>query len=356
MPKIPVTVCLIAKNEEVHMEECLKRLKPYGFEIVVTDTGSEDRTREIARKYADKVLDFPWTDDFSAARNFCAQNASNRWILALDCDEYISSLDVNLMRILMQKFPKNLGVIRLKNLTKREDGSTGYGTDEVTRFYNKSFYTFDAPIHEQICTRDVSRRGENLQCFLLPMEVIHHGYALSEQEMQAKQERNLEMLYSLLEKNPQDAYTLFQIGQSQFILKHNDKAITYYERALSLNPGIEYMYTQVLIESLAKAYLRAERGKDAIALMEQYAPYCKTAKFVYTQAMVYGECGQTMKALLLYIKTTTLADVDTLGEGLLRCYEKIIQIYTRMGNLDMANVFQEKYRYCLEERKRVVNS
>ena len=58
MSKIPVSVCIIAKNEEKHIEECLKRLKPYGFEIIVTDTGSTDRTKEIAQRYADKVLDF----------------------------------------------------------------------------------------------------------------------------------------------------------------------------------------------------------------------------------------------------------------------------------------------------------
>lgn len=87
MSKIPVSVCIIAKNEEKYIEECLKRLVPYGMEIVVTDTGSTDRTREIAQKYADKVLDFAWIEDFSAARNFCAANASNDWILVLDCDD-----------------------------------------------------------------------------------------------------------------------------------------------------------------------------------------------------------------------------------------------------------------------------
>ena len=92
MSKVPISVCIIAKNEEKYIEECLRHLKPYGFEIVVTDTGSTDRTKEIARKYADKVLDFEWIDDFSAARNFCMEHASNNWILAIDCDEYMEEL------------------------------------------------------------------------------------------------------------------------------------------------------------------------------------------------------------------------------------------------------------------------
>ena len=100
MSKVPISVCIIAKNEEKYLEGCLKRLKPYGFEIIVTDTGSDDSTKEIAARYADKVLDFEWIGDFSAARNFCAEHASNNWILAIDCDEYLNKADVSKMRIL----------------------------------------------------------------------------------------------------------------------------------------------------------------------------------------------------------------------------------------------------------------
>lgn len=71
------------------IEKCLSSIKPYGFEIVVVDTGSTDRTKEIAGKYADRMLDFVWCDDFSAARNFSLHAASNNWIFMLDCDEWI---------------------------------------------------------------------------------------------------------------------------------------------------------------------------------------------------------------------------------------------------------------------------
>ena len=60
MSKVPVTVCIIAKNEEKFIEDCLRHLQPYGMEIIVADTGSTDRTKEIAEKYADKVVDFEW--------------------------------------------------------------------------------------------------------------------------------------------------------------------------------------------------------------------------------------------------------------------------------------------------------
>lgn len=354
MSKVPVSVCIIAKNEEKHIGECLKRIKPYGFEIVVADTGSTDATKEIAGKYADKLLDFEWSDDFSAARNFCAGNASNNWILSLDCDEYINHADVDKMRIMMQKFPRYVGTLRLKNLVLKENGEKGYGTDDVARFYNRNFYCYDFPIHEQICPRDEAKRQEEIACFLLPMEVIHYGYALPKEEMKKKQERNLELLYHNLEEKPDDLYTLFQIGQSEFILGNYDRAIAYYERAVAQNPTTEIFYVQILITSLAKAYVKVGREADALELMNRYADQCKSARYSFTHAGVYLDNDQPLKALLLYIKTTMMQDADTLGENLMYCYEHIIRLYADMGDTKMSEMFMDKYEACRKECERVL--
>ena len=226
----------------------------------------------------------------------------------------------------------------------------------MTRFYNRNFYTFDYPIHEQVCSRDLAKREEMMQCFLLPMEVVHHGYALTPEEMQEKQRRNLDLLYKNLEKNPDEPYTLFQIGQSEFILGNHEKAVTFYEKGLSYDPSPEFIYVQVMIISLAKAYVRVGREKEALALMDRYAGQCRTAKFQFTYAGVCLDNNQPLKALLYYVKTTTMADADTLGENLLHCYEHIIELYRDMGNEEMANVFKGKYEACLREKERVVNS
>lgn len=356
MSKTPISVCLIAKNEEKHIEECLKRLKPYGFEIIVTDTGSTDRTKEIAQKYADKVLDFEWINDFSAARNYCAKHATNNWILVLDCDEYVNSVDLNTLRILMQKFPKFTGILRLKSLVIKDNGEEGYGTDDITRLYNRNYYTFDSPIHEQVCSIDVSKRNETMNCFLLPMEVIHHGYALTGEEMEKKQKRNLDILYSRLETDKDDPYLYFQIGQSEFILGNNDTAIEYYEKGMSFSPDCELVYVQVMIISLAKAYTKTGRINDAIELLEHYSDKCKTAKYTFTMASIMLENNQPLKALLYYVKTTLMHDVDTLGENLLNCYEQIINLYTSMGDTRMAGIFNDKYQECLREKERIMSA
>jgi glycosyltransferase involved in cell wall biosynthesis len=321
----------------------------------VTDTGSTDNTVEIAKRYADKVLEFEWINDFSAARNFCTSHASNNWILSLDCDEYVNDIDIPTMRICMQKFPRYTGTIRLKNLTY-DNGKERYGTDDVVRLYNKNYYTYDFPIHEQICSKDLSKRDEEIRCFLIPAEVIHHGYALGREEMEKKQQRNLEMLYAEYEKNPNNPYILFQIGQSETIIGNFQKSITYFEKALELNPSPELLYVQMAILGLAKAYTNVGAPADALALMNRYADKCKTAKFVFTQAAVYIDNNQPLKALLCYIKATTMPDADTLGENLKDCYESIIALYHNMGNDEMAQMFVKKYEECVAEKERVINA
>lgn len=354
MSKVPISVCIIAKNEERFIEDCLKRLKPFGMEIIVTDTGSTDRTKEIAQKYADKVVDFEWIKDFSAARNYCASFAKNNWILALDCDEFVNSIDIRILRMLMQKYPKRTGVLRLKNLTRGENGEMGYRNDDITRLYNKNFYTFDYAIHEQICPKDISKRNEPMDAFLLPMDVVHHGYALDDESMKKKQLRNLELLYQELESTPDKGYVYFQIGQSQFMLEGVHEAIEAYEKGLEFVTDTGKYYVPELIMALAKTYVAADRVQEAMALMNRYAPQIQTAKYVFTHANVLWEADQILQALGNYIKATAMPDAKDLGGELTVCYGRIIQIYEAFGEKEMAENFHQRFLASNADKEKVI--
>ena len=73
---VTVSLCMIVKNEEKHLPRCLDSVRDLVDEIVIADTGSTDRTVEIARRYTEQVYGFPWRDDFAAARNFSFSKAS----------------------------------------------------------------------------------------------------------------------------------------------------------------------------------------------------------------------------------------------------------------------------------------
>lgn len=342
MSRIPVSVCIIAKNEEVHIEECLRRIKPYGFEIVVADTGSADRTRQIASQYADNVIDYPWRDDFGAARNFCADHASNRYILAIDCDEYIEKCDVTSLMRQVKAYPGMVGALCIQNLVRRPDGQTSRVKAYVPRFYDKRFFVYKGTVHEQI----VSQKGKGAppgENFALSVEAVHHGYALPPEQMRAKQERNLHLLYHALETEGESAYLCFQIGQSQLVLENCGEAIAYYERGLALTTDCQPLYVHSMVESLAKAYVMTGRAKEALTLMEHYEPLCDSAQFVFYHANVLMDNHEPLKALIKYVKATMMPDTDTLGSELVYCYRHIIELYHLFGEDELADGFRRRY-------------
>lgn len=347
MSGIPVTVCIIAKNEEKFIGECLRRIKPYGFEIVVADTGSTDQTRQIALQYADRVVDFLWCDDFSAARNFCAEHASNKYILAVDCDEYIEKCNVPGLMKQITTYRRMVGALHIQSLVSRPDGQTSRMKDHVPRFYDRRYFAFKGAVHEQIVSRQGkgTAPGEN---FLLPIEVTHHGYALTPQQMRVKQERNLYLLRRALETDGESAYLCFQIGQSELVLENCKEAIASYERGLELTTDCQLLYVHSMVEGLAKAYVMAGRKPDALALMERYEPLCDSARFVFYHANVLMDNREPLRALIKYVKATMMPDTDMLGSELLYCYEHIIELYHMFGEDDLSDVFRRKYEECLQ--------
>jgi hypothetical protein len=93
-----LSVCLIAKNEEVNLEKVLSSIKPVADEIVLTDTGSTDRTIEIATAFGARICHYQWNDDLSAARNYCYKQAKGDWIFWIDCDEVLLPESVEIMK------------------------------------------------------------------------------------------------------------------------------------------------------------------------------------------------------------------------------------------------------------------
>lgn len=94
---ITISLCMIVKNEEDVLERCLQSVNEAVDEIVIVDTGSTDRTKEIAAKFTDKIYDFKWIDDFAAARNYAFSLATQEYILWLDADDYLAEEDQKLL-------------------------------------------------------------------------------------------------------------------------------------------------------------------------------------------------------------------------------------------------------------------
>src|SRR3989344_5938628 len=98
MAKQTISLCMITKDEEKYLEQCLSSVNSLVDEIIIVDTGSNDKTKEIAKKFKAKVFDFKWIDDFSAARNESLKHATKDWILVIDADEIIEQKGLNIIK------------------------------------------------------------------------------------------------------------------------------------------------------------------------------------------------------------------------------------------------------------------
>src|SRR6516165_8985780 len=132
-----VSLCMIVRNEEANLGLCLDTAADLVDEIVVVDTGSTDRTREIAAQYGARVYDFRWVDDFSAARNESLRHATGRWIFWLDADDRIDELNRQRLRNLFANLPdENIGFIVTYLALREAPSGRDSAADHVQLFPN----------------------------------------------------------------------------------------------------------------------------------------------------------------------------------------------------------------------------
>lgn len=149
---ITISLCMIVKNEERFIQRCLECVKDITDEIIIVDTGSNDRTKEIASWYTSKVYDFEWIDDFSAARNFCFSKATMDYIYTADADEIIDEENIRKFLLLKNTISPNVDVVEMQYGNQLEKGST-YNFDVENRpklFKRLRTFRWIDPIHEVI--------------------------------------------------------------------------------------------------------------------------------------------------------------------------------------------------------------
>lgn len=356
MGRLPVSVCMIAKNEEKYIETCLQHLAAYDMEIVVVDTGSTDKTKEIAKKYTDKVYDFVWINDFAAARNYAAEQASNNWILVLDCDEYLQTLDEKTLRICMQQHIRHVGMLELHNMKTNEDGELTYHCDKVPRFYNKNFFEYRFRIHEQITPKNQVNLSEvRLITYPIPGFAKHYGYDISPEEMAIKQKRNLELLKSSIGETPFDDYLYFQMGQSYYVLQEYETAAACYKKSIELNDTFEKGFMKIAVVSYAKVLGNLGEFEQQKKILLRYEDKIQTAEFFYYLGKAYRETGDNLKALLTFVKVTQMPDFDILGEDCYNTYIQIMQLHSMGGNQEGVEYFKKRMEeYGLNHGRKII--
>lgn len=335
----PISVCIIAKNEEKRIEKCLASIKPYGFEIIVVDTGSTDHTKEIASQYADKVLDFVWCDDFSAARNFSLQEASNNWIFMMDCDEWIKVIDVEELNYFRKHHSDSVGVISRENLVTEKGQLVLNNTDHTERFFNKKLYHYTGIIHEQL----TPIRGKEFPCLLLHTTIEHTGYDMTPEQRTAKSERNLTLLRKQLEQEPENPYVYYQLGKGYEIVEDYNSACEYYGKGLYFDLDPSLAYVQAMVTSYGNALLRTEQAETALGFEQIYDEFAVSTDFVFLMGRIYMANAMYPQAIEQFHKATTMDEGKQHGVSSFLSFYHIALICEKVGDTDNALAY---YRMC----------
>lgn len=347
---LPISICMIAKNEEKHIEECLKRLKPYCCEIVFADTGSTDRTTEIASRYTDKIYHFKWVNDFSAARNYALSKATNDWILSIDCDEYIESFDTDSLLQLTGHHSHDAGQILIRNRFT-QNGLRSVENIRVSRFFNRKYYHFAGAIHEQVekysDNANNDSNGKTVvnttnKTFLAPITVLHVGYDVSEEEMRKKSLRNISLLEKELKNTGEDAYIYYQLGQSCMRLKDYENAYKWFNLGLSMDVEPTQEYVQSMIEAYGYCLLDMKLNEEALHLTGVYDIFAVRADFVFLMGLIYMNNARFEEAIAEFKPATHMKQFAVEGINSYRANYNIGVIYECTGNIDMARNYYIK--------------
>ncbi|NTW58570.1 MAG: glycosyltransferase [Nitrospirae bacterium] len=305
-----LSVCMIVKNEELHIAKCLMSVKPVVDEMIVVDTGSTDRTKDIARAFGAKVYDVPWTGDFSEARNLSLAKAAGDWILILDADEVIAERDHAALRRLMTREAKNKSAFSLATRNyivpvyttgwTANDGS--YGHDEagtgwfpsykVRLFPRDSRIRFVNPVHELVEPSLISSKIPVKGC---DIPVHHYGKLDAEKDI-AKGEVYYLLGKKKLEETGETVNALRELAIQAGGLKRYEEAIELWRKALNLQPDLTLAHL-----NMGSIYLEIDRYDDALAATKkayELAPEMKEAAYNYALCELYaGNVGRSISVL-----------------------------------------------------------
>lgn len=213
-----LTIGIIFRDEIRCLERCLSSLSPLReaipCELIMADTGSSDGSHEVAARYADVLFDFPWIDNFSAARNAVMDKAVGEWYMYVDADEHLDEDVSELIYFLrnQKRHDENLCAITIRNYESAEIGSR-YSDFTAVRLIRMSLGTrFRGAIHEAWDVKEEELRN----VYFLSQTILNHdGYiGLDEESGRAKRERNLSLLREQLKENPKDLKILLQYIES----------------------------------------------------------------------------------------------------------------------------------------------
>lgn len=341
---------MIMKNEEKFIGEALKRLSLYNCEIVIADTGSTDKSIEIARNYTDKIYHFDWVDDFSAARNYSISKANNDIIFVLDCDEFIEEANFDELEKAAEENPYGVGYVRrLSRFTR--DGLDYISNEDIARVFSRKYFHYEGIIHEQVRENE----GVCQKQYNTGIVMTHAGYDGPE-IIREKAKRNIELLEKEYKKDNTNTYILYQLGKSYYVQNDYENAVIYLKKCAELKPDMKFSYVHEMYNIYAYALINSKKINEAVKLLDYYDELAITADFVFAAGLIYINCGKLSQAVGEFQKALTMKNAKIQGVNSFAANYNIGVIYECVGDKKEALSYYEKcgdYKPAVEGIKRI---
>lgn len=227
-----INLVMIVKNEERSLKRCLRAARPVVDEMIVVDTGSTDRTLELAREAGAKVYEFTWVQDFSAARNYALEQSDADWNLVLDADEYLRPVKRKVLTASLARGDKRYGQGKWMGALLRFDSYRDLPGGGGAPAEGGAGISVSSALLPRILPRGVRYRGiiheqpdTELPCLLLPLKADHDGYLL-----EGKSERNLGYLEEAVKQEPENPYYWYQMGVTLRDMGRLEESLTWFRR------------------------------------------------------------------------------------------------------------------------------
>ena len=287
-----LSVCMIVKNEERFLGQCLASVKDIADELIVIDTGSTDRTVEIAREHGAQVGHFEWCNDFAAARNASIAPATGDWILFLDADEELSPAEKQTHPALLAS--NNTALIRLPLINTHQGPISKSILPRL--FRNIPAIQFQGCVHEGVYTAllKVSKEWQ-MEISVGDLLILHHGYTAEVITERNKVQRNYELLVKALKERPNEAYFYMQLGLELRRMDRLAESFDAYAKALDLT---ETQPEQIITDEVRETLLTQYSGYLLADKQYEKVVEVLTSDLAFRQPLTPGQLLVRGRALI----------------------------------------------------------
>jgi tetratricopeptide (TPR) repeat protein len=348
---------MIVKDEERFLRAALQSVADCVDEICIVDTGSVDGTVAIAAEFGARIEHRIWRDDFAWARNEALRMATKRWIFVLDADEELDADSKDALRSL-RTTPATLAGMWVRCQNRSDDyKGTGSASHAIVRIFpNHPRIRYVSPVHEFV---SLDGNSTGIEARMGPISITHYGYLSEIVKTRNKSQRNLALVRTATERNPQEPFNWYNLGTTAYLNGDMNTAIDAFENMRTMLGTQRRGYVPNALAQLAEIYTDHRSDYErAVALANEClakAPNFANAHFALGRAHVHAKRFDEGRAAfeaaiadLAFASQQFIVDDEV---SIWKAHSEIGSSYGNEGNDIMALKW---FDYGLEKRPKVV--